>query len=137
MGVRGVIDHEVDDDADAALLAAVRELNEIAQRAIFRVDAIIVGYVVAVVAAGRWLKRHQPDRRNAEPVQIIETPRQAFEVADAIAIGIHVGPDRQTIKNAVLVPEVVDHPWQPSAIRLRSSSGSPLSSKRGVGSPSS
>jgi hypothetical protein len=61
MSVRGMIDDEIDDDADAALAAAVGELDEIAERSIARIDAILVRDVVAVVPAGRRLKRHQPD----------------------------------------------------------------------------
>ena len=50
MLVGGVIDHEIDDDADAALLGAVGELDEIAERAVARIDAVVVRNVVAVVA---------------------------------------------------------------------------------------
>jgi hypothetical protein len=39
--------------ADAALLRAVRELDEVAERAVARIDVVVVGDVVAVVAAGR------------------------------------------------------------------------------------
>ena len=52
MLVGGVVDDEIDDDADAALLAAMGELDEIAERAVARIDAVIVGDVVAVVAPG-------------------------------------------------------------------------------------
>ena len=107
--VGGVIDDEVDDDADAALLAAMGEFDEIAERAVSRIDAVIVGDVVAVVLAGRRLERHQPDRGDAEPVQIIQPPQQALEIADAVAVGIHIGADGEAIEHAVLVPEVVDH----------------------------
>ncbi|MGY3078449.1 hypothetical protein ACVWZZ_004857 [Bradyrhizobium sp. LM6.10] len=113
MLVRGVVDHEVDDDADAALLAAMGEFDEIAQRAVTGIDAVIVGDVVAVVAARRGLERHQPDRGDAEPVQIIEPTQQSLEIADAVAVGIHIGADGQAIEHAVLVPEIVDHAPQP------------------------
>ena len=49
--VGGVVDDEVDDHADAALLGRVGELDEVAERAVARVDAVVVGDVVAVVAA--------------------------------------------------------------------------------------
>ena len=52
MLVGGVVDDEVDDHADAALLGAVGELDEVAERAVARIDAVVVGDVVAVVAAG-------------------------------------------------------------------------------------
>ena len=53
MLVGGVIDDEIDQHADAALRGAVRELDEIAERPVSRIDAVVVGDVVAVVAAGR------------------------------------------------------------------------------------
>jgi hypothetical protein len=104
-----MVDDEIDDDADAALLGAMRELDEIAERAIARIDVIVIGNVITVVAIGRGLERHQPDRGDAEPMQIIEPPHQALEVADAVAVGIHIGADREAIDDGVLVPEVVDH----------------------------
>ena len=102
--------------------AAMGEFDEVAERAVARIDAVIVRDIVTVVLAGRRLERHQPDRGDAEPVQIIEPPQQALEIADAVAIGIHIGADGKAIDHAVLVPEVVDHTpatsLQPSSIRL-------------------
>ena len=109
MLIGGVVDDEIDDDADAALPAAMGELDEVAERAVARIDAVIVGDVVAVVRAGRGLERHQPDRGDAEALQIIQPPQQALEIADAVAIGVHIGADGKAIEYAVLVPEVVDH----------------------------
>ena len=109
MLVGRVIDDEVDDDANAALLGLVRELDEIAERAVARVDGVVVGHVVAVVAVRRFLEGHQPDRGDAEPLQVIEPAHEAFEVADAVAVGIHVRADGQAVDDRVLVPEVVDH----------------------------
>jgi hypothetical protein len=58
MLIRGVIDHYVDQHTDSALLGAMGELDKIAEGAIGRIDRIIVGDVVAVITAGRFLKRH-------------------------------------------------------------------------------
>ncbi len=90
-------------------LAAMGELDEIAERAVAGIDAVIVGDVVAVIAARRGLERHQPDRGDAEPVQIVEPAQQALEIADAVAVGVHIGADGEAIDHAVLVPEIVDH----------------------------
>ena len=48
--VGSVIHHQVDQHAQAALLASLRELDEIAQRAVPRIDAVVVGDVVSIVA---------------------------------------------------------------------------------------
>ncbi len=42
-------------------------------------------------------------------MQIIQPPQQPLEIADAVAIGIHIGANRQTIEDGILVPKVVDH----------------------------
>src|SRR4029450_5288223 len=107
--VRGMINHEVDEDAHAALLGAVGKFDKIAEGAVTRIDAVVIGDVIAVVATGRGLERHQPDRRDAEAVQIVQPAHQPLEIADPVAIGIHVGADRQAIDDGILVPEIVDH----------------------------
>lgn len=111
--VRGVVDDEIDDDADAALLAAMGEFDEVAERAVTGIDAVIVGDIVAVVAAGRGLEGHQPDGGDAEAVQIVEPAQQALEIADPIAVGIHIGADGEAIDHAILVPEIIDHARSP------------------------
>jgi len=109
VGIRGVVDDEIDDNANASLLAAVSEFHEVAERAVSRIDAVIVGDVVTVVLTWRRLKWHQPDCGHSQSIQIVETPEQPFEVADAVAVGIHIGPDGQAVEYAVLVPEIVNH----------------------------
>src|SRR3569833_2976688 len=96
------------------------ELDEIAERAVAGIDAVIIGDVVTVVAARRGLERHQPDRGDAEAVQIIEPAQEALEVADAVAVGVHIGADRQAIDHAVLVPEIVEHARAASVVPPRS-----------------
>src|SRR6266511_2097816 len=56
MLVRCVIDHDVDEHTYAALLRAVGEFDKIADCAVARIDAVIIGHVVAVVAMGRDLE---------------------------------------------------------------------------------
>ena len=77
--IRGVVDDQVDDHADAALLRRVGELDEVAEGAVARDHPVVVGDVVAVVAAGRALERHQPDRGDAEPVQVVEAAHQPWK----------------------------------------------------------
>ena len=74
-----------------------------------RMDAVVVGDVVPVVAIGRAVERLQPDAGDAEPGEIVEPARQADEVADAVAIAVDVLLDVQAIDDGVLVPEVVNH----------------------------
>src|SRR5690242_16722464 len=109
MPIGSVIDDEVDDHANAAQRCAMSEFDEVAERAKCRVDAVIVTDVISVVTAGGGLKGHQPDRSDAETLQIIKPPHEARKITYPVAIGIHVGADGETIDDRVLVPEIVDH----------------------------
>jgi hypothetical protein len=92
-----VVDDEIDEHADAALLGAVSEFDEIADRSKSRIDCVVIGDVIAVILARRFLERHQPDRRDAETMQIVEAPHEALEIANAVGVGVHVSGDRQAI----------------------------------------
>ena len=109
MLVRRVVDDEVDQHTDAALLRAMGELDEIADRAIAGIDTVIVGHVVAVVAMWRDLERHQPNGGDAQAMQVIESAHQSLEITDPIAISVHVGVYRQAVDDCVLVPKIIDH----------------------------
>ena len=56
MLIGGVVHDEVDEDANAALLGAMGEIDKIAERAVARIDAVVVGHVIAVVAMRRRLE---------------------------------------------------------------------------------
>src|SRR5262245_46975794 len=103
-----MVDDEVDEHADAALPCTVGEIDKVAERTVALVDAV-VGDVVAVVAVRRSLKGHQPYGRDAQAMKIVQPPFQPTKVADAVAVGIHVGADRQAIDYCVLVPKIIDH----------------------------
>ena len=107
--VGGVIDDQINQDAHAPLLRTVREFDKVAQRPEARIDVVVVGDVITGVAVGRSLERHQPDRGDAQPMQIIEPACQALEVADTVSVRIHERLDGEAINDRVLVPEVVDH----------------------------
>src|SRR4029077_18207520 len=107
--IGGMVHDEVDEHADAPLLCTVGEVDKVAERPVALIDAVVVGDVVAVVAMRRSLEGHQPYGRDAQDMKIVEAPFQSTEVAYAIAVGIHVGADRQAIDYGVLVPKIADH----------------------------
>jgi hypothetical protein len=65
MLVAGMVDHQVEDDLDAARVRRTHEMFEVGHRAVLRIDAVEVGDVVAVIA-GRRVDRHQPDAADAQ-----------------------------------------------------------------------
>jgi len=104
-----VIHDQVDEHPHAALLAPPGKLNEIAKSAIARIDAVVVRHIVAVILARRWLKRHQPKCRDTHPLKIVQATHQPFEIADPIAVGIHISADGKAVDYGVLVPKIIDH----------------------------
>ena len=109
MLIGSMIDDEVDDHLDSALIRLMHELDEIAARAVSGINRIVVGDVVTIVAIGRPVERRQPDCFDTDRIEIIESPDQAFEIADSIAVGVHEGLDVQTVDDGVFVPEILNH----------------------------
>ena len=64
-------------------------------------DAVEIGDVVAVVAVRGWVERLEPHAGHAEALQVIEAPHQALEVADAVAVGVLILLDIETVDREV------------------------------------
>ena len=86
--VRGVAQHLVDDDPDAALMRVLDEPVEVVERAEDRVDLPVLADVVAEVLHRRLEERGDPDRIDAEAGDVVEPCDDAWQVADAIAIAV-------------------------------------------------
>ena len=98
---------ELGDDAQAALLGFLDEAAEILHRPEIGIDVAIVGDVVAVVAAGRGVERQQPQRGDAEILQIVELFGQPGKIADAVIVAVGKSLDVKLVDDRVLVPELV------------------------------
>ena len=61
---------------------------EIGERPEQRIDAAIVGNVIAKVGHRRGEDRRQPDGVDAERGEIVEPPLDTREVADAVAVAV-------------------------------------------------
>ena len=104
MLVGGMVDHQLGDHPHAARMRRGDEALDVGQRAVVRMDAAIVGDVVAVVQARRGIERQQPDRVHAKIGDVVELGDQARKVADAVVVGIKERLDVQLIDDCVLVP---------------------------------
>src|SRR5947208_10484697 len=69
--VRAVIDDQLDNNADAARMRRRDKLAKIVERAVSRIDRLVIRYVVAVVAQRRFIKRQQPDCVDAEILDVV------------------------------------------------------------------
>jgi hypothetical protein len=81
-----VVHDEVGDDAEAAVARRAHELREVPEGTEPRIDAVEVDDVVAVVAVGRGVERHQPHAADADAAEVVEALREPGQVAAAVAV---------------------------------------------------
>jgi hypothetical protein len=80
------------------------ETVEVVERAELRVDRAVVGDVVAPIGVGRRHDRAQPNRVDAEPIQVIEMLRYACEIADTVTVRVRERPDVDVVHDSVAPP---------------------------------
>jgi len=71
MLIGGVVEDQVQDDADVAGVRLVEEGGEVCQRAVLGRDVRVVGNVIPAVKQRRRVMRRQPDRIDAEISQVV------------------------------------------------------------------
>src|SRR6516225_324581 len=111
MLIRRMVDYQLGDNAQIAAMCLAHECLEIGHPPIGRVDVLVIGNVVAVVAQWRGIERQQPQRGDPEIVQIIELAAQPVEIANAVVISIKERFYVQLIDNRVPVPQRVHGCW--------------------------
>ena len=104
-----MVNHQVDQDAQSALPAALGKFHEVSQSAIAWIYPVVICDIVAIIPARGGLKRHQPYSRYTHPLQVVQATHQPWKVSNAVAVGIQVGGDRQAVNDGVLVPQIVNH----------------------------
>ena len=107
--IGGVVDDELGDDPEPEAVRFGDEAIEVLERAVARMDVLVVGDVVAVVLERRRVEREQPEAVDAEPLQVLELLRQALEVPDAVVAAVEERTDVRLIDDGVFVPESVGH----------------------------
>ncbi len=107
-----MIYNQIDQNTDAALPASVGKLYKVTQRAVPRINAIVIRNIIAIVTQRRRLKWHEPDRGNAQALQVVQPVHETAKVTNAITICIHICVDREAIDDRILVPEIVDHAFE-------------------------
>ncbi len=104
MPVRGVVDHEVDDEADATRLQPRHQRVEVRHRAEQRRDRAVVADVVAVVDVRAGVVRAQPHHVDAERRDVVELGQDARQVADAVPVRVHEGTRVDLVDHRLLPP---------------------------------
>ena len=101
-----MVDDQVGDHPHPAVPRRAHQLDQVAEGAQARVDAVEVGDVVAVVTVGARVERLQPQARDAQAVEAVDVLDQAAEVAAAIAVAVGVGLDVEAVDDGGLPPQV-------------------------------
>ena len=103
--VAGVVDDELADDADVALVGLVHQALEVRERAVVRVDRVVVRDVVAVVLQGRGVVGQEPQAGDAQVLQVRQLLDEAGDVPVPIRVRVIERADVQFVDDCLLVPE--------------------------------
>ena len=105
MLVGAVVGDEVEDEFEASGVDGGEQAVEFGERAEERIDAGVVGDIVAKVGHGRGVDGRDPDSVDAELDEVVEAGEDAGEVADAVAVCVLEGAWVDLVDDAVLPPE--------------------------------
>ena len=99
-----MIEHQFGYHPEPTPVSSTKKLFELAEGVVVRVDVIVIGDVIAVIALGGRIEREQPERRDTELLQVVKLAGQPTEVANAVCVGIGKGLDVYLINDGVPVP---------------------------------
>ena len=102
-----VVHDEVGDDADAAAVRGVQQLDEIVDGAELGQHLVEVADVVAAVAQRRVVERRQPKAVDAKPLQVVELFGQATQVTGAVGVGVVERAHQHLVEHRALEPGAI------------------------------
>jgi hypothetical protein len=108
MAVGRVVWDEVEEHTDSASTGLFDKSLDVRERAEIRVDAQIVGDVVAPVDVRRRVDRIQPDSIDAEPLEVVELLCQTRKITDAVLVSVSERPGVDLVEDTV-APPVLGH----------------------------
>src|SRR5262245_32539193 len=103
MLIRRVVDDELGDDTDISTMGLVDEAIEIRESAVGGMDILVIGNVIPIVAQRRWIERQQPQRIDAERLEIVQLLGHPAEISYAIVVGVEKCTDVRLIDDCVLI----------------------------------
>jgi hypothetical protein len=115
MLIRRVVRDEVDEHADAAPVRLLEQMVEVVERAEDRIDVAVIGDVVAEIGhrgaiEGREPHRVDAQRRRRSVVQMVEAPRDAAQIAHAVAVRVLKGARVDLVEDALAPPRSAHAP---------------------------
>lgn len=108
MLVARMVDDQVHQQLHAPLVAARDEVFHIFDGPILRIDAVVVGNVVAHVHLRRLVGRRQPDYIGPQLLYMVQFGHDSGNVTDSIVIGVLERGRPDLVDRAFLPPGPVD-----------------------------
>ena len=84
MLIGGVVGYKVQDELEVALVGLVQQGVQILKGPEERMHIGVIGNVIAKIRHRRWIDGRDPNRVDAERLQIRQAPRNPLQVADAL-----------------------------------------------------
>jgi hypothetical protein len=106
MGVARVVQDEIEEDLEATTMGVGDEPVEVLDGPEQWVDCGMVGDVVAEVSARGGVDGREPDRIDAEGLDVVEMGDDAGQVADAITVAVGEAPGVDLVDDPALPPVV-------------------------------
>ena len=86
MLVGGVVEDHVEHESDASFVCLADKLVKVVHCAEHGVDIAVIGHVVAAILERAHKERRDPQVVDAQIGQVVETLRDALEIAHAVAV---------------------------------------------------
>ena len=97
-----MVDDVINDHADATRVRLREQLIKISQRAVGRLNRAKVGGGVAMVVVSAGGHGHQPDALDAEVLQVVQSLREAAQIANTVCVAVFVGAHKDLHECAML-----------------------------------
>ena len=90
-------------------MRAVEHVFEYLQISEIRMDAFVIGYVIAVVGVGGGIKGREPYAVDIERGNVVQLRQNAPQIADTVAVAVAEAPRPYLIDSHLLVPAFFLH----------------------------
>ncbi|OGP14900.1 MAG: hypothetical protein A2053_06325 [Deltaproteobacteria bacterium GWA2_50_8] len=107
MLIGGVVEHQVKDHPDTALMRLCNQTVKISQGAKFGIDIRVVTDIVSEVNVRRGVKRRIPDGFDAQFSQVVQVLDHSSQVANTVAIAVGKGSRVNLIDHTITPPDWV------------------------------
>src|SRR6202034_2247671 len=109
MLVGAMVRDHVDDDPDACRVGFGDERVSVRERAEDRIDAAVVGDVVAGIGHRRWVPRVEPDGVDTQAGEVAQPCPHSGEIADPVPVAVRETAHVQLVDGGATPPGV---PWR-------------------------